>query len=206
MKNKELNFEAIRVLLDQGVSPKAIAKQYDIDISDITSKINEHYSEMYNNAPVSPKETLTNQLNSCRLLFEIARINYISSPNKSNSEAVTGFSNAIQTLLRDIGNLSNDESKISEIVETVIQPIVRNAIIFLGENITNIIDGAGFGNKELKNELTTLSKNFGDQLTNAYKSSLEKLGKIYNCEFDTGIPTTKNDDNKFENESHTMYG
>lgn len=188
-----IDFEAIRVLLDEGASPKAIAKQYNLKVEDISACINDHYSKISSTDKVDPRETLVKQLNSCKTLFEIAKITYISSPNSYNAEAVTKLASSVQSMLKDINNLSNNESKVVEIVESIIQPMIRNAIKFMGENITNVIDKVGYSS-EIRSELTAMSKNFGEQLTNVYKNSLNKLGEIFDCEFNLDENTNKNDE------------
>jgi hypothetical protein len=200
-----IDFEAVHSLLDSGASPKAIAKQFNLKVEDISACIGEHYSNMYNTDKVDPRETLVKQLNSCRTLFELAKVTYLSAPNSYNADAVTKLASTIQSTLKDINNLSNNESKVEEIVESIIKPTIRDAIKFMGENITNVIDKVGY-NKELKNELTLMSKNFGEQLTSIYKNSLNKLGEIFDCEFnlDSGS-SNKEEENDNENNEPVSY-
>lgn len=189
-----IDFESIRVLVDSGVSTKAIAKQFDCGVADVSNCIAEHFSELYSSDKVDHRETLTRQLNMCKMLCEIAKINYISSPTNFNAESVSKFVSSTQTLLRDINNISNNSEKAASVVDSVVQPLVRESIKLMGENVMILKDKVGYNNRELNKELDNFGKQFGFQLTEVYKNSLKKLEEIFNCSFN--LDSKKKEENE----------
>ncbi len=174
--NNIISMEEIRAEISSGNSPEAIAIKYGMELDEITKHMEKKVSD--------EKDILRNQLKMCVDLTEVARLTYEANPDEEKKAlAVTSFVQTTQGVIRDLENLTNNDDKVIQLIETVIKPLVRNTIKVLGNEITEATDMMKEDNR-LKEMFTTISRNFGAELTDLYNESVEKTGEIFNCSFD----------------------
>lgn len=173
-----IDINSVRALVAKGESPEAIAIKYGYDLEEISK-----HTAPLKDAILDERTILERYLRTCNALCEIAQTEYQSDSTDRKAYAVTTFMQTAQGILKDLATLKNNDEKVSQLVETVIQPLVRSAIRIIGNEVSTVISIMG-PNQKAKEALTALAENFGKDMTTEYRQALGKLGDIFDCKFD----------------------